>query len=67
MTRSEEPLLGPRDDPWKRAYVLVGTSLLCLILSPLLPLFLYAALRERLEFKKTQAYRESHGRLPRRH
>lgn len=62
-----EPFLGPRDDPWLRAYVLVGVILLCLVLSPLLPLFLFLALRERVTFKKTEAFRASHGRLPDRH
>ena len=62
-----EPLLGPKNDPWMRAYVLVGVVLFCLVLSPLLPFFLILALRERLEFKKARALLVVDGRLPRRH
>lgn len=64
---THQPWLGPKDDPWMRAYVAAALILLCILLAPLLPLWMALAASERGRFRETEAYLESHGRLSRRH
>ena len=47
--------------------IAIGLILFCILLAPLLPLWMILAASERGKFKRTEAYLASHGRLPGRH